>query len=137
MAAANKKAVRHGLYAKLTGASSVTSLVGTRIYHGVAPTGSDYPFVIFSKQTGTPRHAMGAVAFDTQLWLVKVVARDSTSNTAEDAATAIDAVLNNSTLTLSSGTTIGILRESDIDYLEDEDGQLFRHHGGLYRISVQ
>lgn len=129
------KAIRAGLYSKITGASSVTDLLSTTtaVYHGIAPSDARFPLVVINKQAGTPTYTFGDTYFDTQVWLIKAVTRGSTSNTAEDIQSALDALLTD-TVALSSGTVLDIRRDSDVDYIEDDDGETYRHHGALYRI---
>lgn len=137
MAAVSTKAIRRGLYSALTGASSITDLVGQRVFHQKAPKDTQLPFIVFFKQSGTPTYAFGATAFDTQSWVVKAVDRDESSDRAEDIAAAVDALLTNGSLTLQSGSLMDLRRQSDIDYLEDDEGVQYRHHGASYRVVAQ
>jgi hypothetical protein len=66
--------------------------------------------------------------------LIKAVNRNSTSNRAESIIEAIQAALINSTLSVSGKTVEDIYPTGDVDYLETEGDQTFRHHGTLFRI---
>ena len=132
------KAIRQGLYEKLNTAS-VTSLLAdgsASLRHAVAPPTGRFPFVIFNKQSGTPIQRFGGNAYDTHLWLVKAVARDTSSSTAEDIAKAIDDLLDFGTITVSGATLLFLARDSDVDYVETDGDQTYRHHGALYRVAI-
>jgi hypothetical protein len=129
------KAVRRALYGKLAGDTTLNNLLGTpasgyskAIYHQTAPDGADYPFVIFNKQAGTPTYAFkgttGGAAFDTDVWLVKVI----------DAAERLDVLLTDGVLSISGATQMLLLRQSDVVYEEIDGDQRFQHVGSLYRL---
>jgi len=50
--------IEQGIYARLSGQSGVTNLVGTRIYPGVAPLNAAFPYLTYSKVSGIRIHAM-------------------------------------------------------------------------------
>lgn len=52
--------VEQGIYARLTGQTGITDLVGTRIYPGVAPLNASFPYLIYLKTSGARIHAMKA-----------------------------------------------------------------------------
>ncbi len=137
MAAAQTKSIRRGLYSALTGSAQLSAIVGDRIYHQAAPKNADLPFVVFFKQSGTPTYTFGSTAFDAQSWAVKCVDRDETSDRAEDASSVVDALLTNGTLTLSAGSVMDVRRTADIDFMEPDEGQQYRHSGASYRVTVQ
>jgi hypothetical protein len=45
-------------------------------------------------------------------------------------------VLDHQTLTLAEGTNLFTARESDVDFVETDGDQQYRHHGALYRVVV-
>lgn len=127
--------VRKGIYSKLTGASAVTSLVGARIYHQQAPPSADFPFIIFSKSAGTKVRAMQtpeSVRRDT--WLVKAVDRNTTANLADAIAGAIDSTLDGGTLTVEGKSVIDLYHVGDVEYIEDDGDQQYRHAGASYSL---
>ena len=73
----------------------------------------------------------------SDLWLVKAIDRSTSSSRAEDIDAAINAVLDYKELTVAGGTNPYLARSSDIDYLESEGDQTYRHHGALYRVVTQ
>ena len=135
------KAVRTALYTKLNTAS-VTGYLGAgsaSLVHAIAgpQSAAVYPIVIFNKQAGTPVDAFGAQVFKHHIWLVKAVVRDTSSSVAEDIDKAINDLLDFGTLTITGGSLLHMARESDVDYVENDGDQLFRHHGALYRVTVE
>lgn len=130
-------ATRKGIYQKLTGTNGVTSKLATNtsVFHGQAPPDAAYPFIIFNKQAKSRARAFAkTTAFENEVWLVKAVDRNSTSNRAEEINEAVQAALTNGSLTVTGKTVEDIYPTGDVDYLETEDDQTFRHHGTLYRI---
>ena len=125
-------AVRNAIFTKLS--TALTSLVGSRVYYQQAPTGATYPFAIFSKQSGTKTRAMGANAFQSQVWLVKGVDRNTSATTVEAIAAAIDTALDLGTITVAGKTLADLHHVSDVDYLETSGDQEYRHSGGNYRV---
>jgi hypothetical protein len=135
----NNKAIRVGLYNKLN-VAGITSLLAkgsASLFHAVVPSSGSYPLVVFNKQAGTPTHQFGGAHFDSQLWLVKAIVKGGSSSEAEDIAKAIADQLDFGTLTITGGTLMHLERESDVDYAEVSDGEVFRHHGFLLRLIVQ
>lgn len=132
-------AVAQALYTKLTGATSVTGKLATAtsIYHGQAPTGAAYPFIILSKASGVKTRAFrDPNAFNREVWLIKAVDRSTTSNLAEAIAEAVDALLDGGTITVSGKKVADLHHVSDVDYLEPSGDQTYRHHGANYALTL-
>jgi hypothetical protein len=132
------KAIRQGLYEKLNTAAVTSQLAegSASLYHAYAKLNALFPFVVFHKQSGRPVQRFGGNAFDDHLWTVKAVDRGGSSSKAEDIAKAIDDLLDFGTITVSGGTVLALTRESDVDYTETADDQMYRHHGAMYRLRV-
>lgn len=133
------KAVRQGLYQKLN-VSAVTTQLGSgsaSLFHGEAPADATYPLIIFYKQSGTPRLALGGQAFKSALWLVKAIDRSGSSSKAEDIDKAVNDALDFKVLSVTGARNLFLARESDVDYSEIDEGQQYRHHGALYRAIVE
>jgi hypothetical protein len=135
----SSKVVRTALYNKLNTAS-VTSLLGSgsaSLVHAVASPTANYPLCVFHKQAGTSTNRFGGEAFKDHLWVVKGVVKATSASVAEDIDAAATALLNFSTLSLSSGSLMSMIRESDVDYPETTGDIQYRHCGGIYRLKVQ
>jgi spore maturation protein CgeB len=130
-------ATRKALYQKLTGTSAVTTKLATNtsVFHGQAPPDAAYPFIIIGKQGKSRDRAFAkTTAFENEIWMVKAVDRNSTSNRAEEISEAVQAALTNGTLTVTGRTVEDIYPTGDVDFLEVDGDQTFRHHGTMYRI---
>lgn len=131
------------LYGKLTGASSLTTLLaaGTAsVYHRHADENANPPYVVFSKQARTPTRVVGggAVAWDDALYLVKAVVESPSALLAGSIAARIDETLDRASLTVTGYTSLSCHRDSDVDYEEaGPGGQIIQHRGALYRIQLQ
>lgn len=134
-------AVQVALYAKLSAASGLTSLLsgGTAdpsIYPGIAPENTDPPYVVYQPQSpSTPVHTMGGVALENALYTVKAVVASREMASAGTIADQIDSALNDQALTVSGHTHLLCRRVQDIDYPETAPGgQVLQHRGAVYRI---
>lgn len=134
--------VRRSLYGKLAGDTTLNNLLASSpsgyaksIYHQEAPQAAAMPYVIFSKSSGVPTEAMHAPSvMQTDVWMVKAVDHNTSADTAEAIADRITTLLNDASLSISGGTLLYLRRQSDIDYPEITDGELYRHVGALYRL---
>lgn len=127
--------LRKGLYSKLVSDSAIKALVGERIYYQQAPTGADFPYVIFDKTTGTKIRALQAKAtIKTEVWMVKGVDRSTSSNVVDELADAIDALLDEGTITVSERTVLDLHLVGDFAYPENSGDQQYRHAGGNYAV---
>ena len=135
-------AVRRAIYGRLASDTTLNNLLGVppagyskSIYHQQAPQGATYPLVILSKQSGTPTEAFGdPSALENDTWLVKAVDRSNSADVAEAVSARITTLLNDANLSISGATTLYLRRQSDVEYPEVPDGQVYRHVGALYRL---
>ena len=129
--------IRRALYQKLTGTQAVSSKLATptSVFHEEAPEGAAYPFVIIAQQAKSRTRAFAkATAFETEVWLVKAVDRNTTSDAVDQISEAAESVLANGTLTVTGGTVDDIYPTANVEYIEQEGDQSWRHAGVLYRI---
>jgi hypothetical protein len=137
-------APRRAIYGKLAGDVTLNALLATppagrskSIYYQRAPQGAPFPYVILSKQAGTPRYALGDRAYDNDVWLVKGVDRNDTADTVDAISSRIDALLTDASLSISGRTQLYLRRESDVDYPETVDDSTYLHSGATYRLIYQ
>jgi hypothetical protein len=134
--------VRRALYGKMAGDTTLTAMLATgatgyskAIYEDSAPEGAAFPFVVFSKSSGVPTEAFGdPSAFENDIWLVKAVDRNTSSDPAEAIQARIVALLNDSSLSISGATLCYLRRQSDVEYSEVTDGVKYKHRGALFRL---
>lgn len=136
----NNKLVRQALYERLN-VASVTNLLANgsaSIFHAVAPAEAPFPFLVFSKQSGTMRGVFGnGEAYKDHLWLVKGVTRDTKSGAVEDIDKAVHDLLQHGNLTITGADDMAVYRVSDVEYVETVGDMQYRHCGGSYRLAVQ
>ena len=133
--------VRAGLYQRLTADLDLAALLATNasIYHAQAPASAAFPYIVFHKQAGTPTYTFqtGGAAFDNEVWLVKGIDRNTSSNTVDAIANRLDEVLTDGNITVSGKEVMYLKRESDVEYLETVEGVQYRHAGAFYRLIYQ
>jgi hypothetical protein len=135
-------ALRRAIYGKLAGDTTLTSMLGTaptgysqNIYYTIAPEFAPYPMVVFNKQSGMPMESFGRPAiYDIDTWTVKAVVHDSSADTAEAISDRFVTLLNDAVLSISGRTLLKLRRETDIQYPEVVDGEVYRHIGVLFRV---
>lgn len=134
--------VRRAIYGKLAGDTTLNSLLGTppggyskNIFHNEAPAGAAFPLVVFHKQSGVPTEAFSdPSAFETDVWLVKAVAKDTSADQAEAVAARVAVLLNDAALSISGSALMYLRRQSDVEYPEVTNGVIYQHVGSLFRL---
>jgi hypothetical protein len=131
---------RQAVYEHLAADTTLTGMLadGTGgIYHQRAPQDARTPFVLFSKQAGSPGWDFDGAFVQGDVWLVKAVDQGASATTAETIAARIDVLLNPAVgMMLSTGEPVAVLRETDVDYVEDDTDadRSYRHTGAQYRL---
>lgn len=127
--------IRVALATLLGDDEELSALAGGGVHHLRAPAGTEYAYAIFHKQSGQSRWSMRD-ASKNDLWLVKGLCRGGDQGQAE----AIDArcaqLLHNPNLDIEGNTLLGIQRETDVIYPEDDSGETIFHVGALYRLQT-
>lgn len=138
--------VRRALYGKMAGDTTLNGLLATppsgwskSIYHREAPDSAGYPLVIFQKQSGVPTYTMqsGRSAYESDVWLVKAIDRNTTADPAEAVQARLETLLLDATLSISGEELMYLRRESDVEFSEVSDGVTYQHAGALWRLMHQ
>ena len=82
------------------------------VFNGIAPQGTTPPYVVFQ--------AMSKV--------------DDWPKSAGDIDTQVDSVMQDASLSVTGHSLLWCRREEDIYLAEDQQGVIYQHIGGLYRI---
>jgi hypothetical protein len=134
-------ATRRAIYGKLAGDTTLNALLATppsgtskNIYYEVAREGAQFPYVVISKQAGTPSYAFAGLAVDNEIWMVKAVDRTDDADKADAISSRLNALLTDGTISISGRKQLYLRRESDVDYAEVTDGVRYIHAGSLYRL---
>jgi hypothetical protein len=126
------------LYSKLTGDSTLTGLVSTRIYNGTAPTSAAYPMVVYQALSGVDVNGVGAVfAMEDELFMVKAIIRSTSWGTAETIANRINALLHKAAGAVTGGTVISCVRLYVDKIDEIDNGARYKTIMQRYRIHTQ
>lgn len=126
------------IYDTLSSNATVAGLVSDRIYAGSAPQGAALPFVIFNHMGGVDLIGVGtARVWNNSLYQVKGVTPGRSHATGQQLANAIDAALHGHNGSTTGGLVIGCVREQPIVYGQSDNGEEFRHAGGIYRIYAE
>lgn len=134
-------ATRRSIYGKLAGDTILNALLGTpatgfnkSIYYQQAAQGADFPYVIFNEMSETPRYAIGAKAYDNDVWQVKAVDRNTDADPIDTIKSRLDALLTDGTISISGAVQLYLRAESGVVYSETEDGVQYLHAGWLFRL---
>ena len=135
-------AVRRAIYGRLSSDSTLGNLLATAptgytksIFHDFAPDNASFPYVLFHKQSGVPTEAFNdPSALEDDVWLVKGVDKNASADTVEAIQARVQALLNDSTLSISGATHLYLRRQSDVEFPEVREGDTYRHAGALYRL---
>ena len=130
--------IRAWIYTTLTGDATLAGLIGARAYHGVAPAGAQYPFVVFQMLSGgNDLIALGAIRiWAAPLFLIKAVCKGSSSGPVEPVANRIDQLLHAKSGTVANGAIWECVRERPFDLPTNEDGTVYQQLGGEWRIKA-
>ncbi len=131
--------VEEWLYQTLAGDPTLRALVGDRVYAYQAPHEARYPLVVFSRQAGRDVRGVGpSRILANEIYQVKVIGRGSAVGFAALKAIAdrVDTLLQGSSGAVADGQVLSCVRESAVSYVETEEGAVYCHLGGLYRIQV-
>lgn len=126
------------LYDKLRGDSALTDLLPstTAIYEHEAPENTSPPFVLFEQASGSPSFTLAAKAWDAFTYLVKGITQEDSSKAAKTIAARLEAVLSDTTLTISAHQQMLCRKQSEVKYVEGTGPTRYNHAGALWRIWV-
>jgi hypothetical protein len=128
--------VRSALVTKLTGDATLAAMLSGAgaIYHRRAPRTARTPFIVFDLNAGSSISMFGGGEITDDVWMIKAVDNNSSASRAEDIDLRIKAVLHGSTIPLTGGGTASVLRETRINYAENEGDDTWQHVGATYRV---
>ena len=114
--------------------AAVTNEATGGVFNGIAPQGTEPPFVVFSAMSKTDDYFAYTERGGQAVYMIKAIDRSPWPKSAGDIDTQIDSVMQDASLSITGHTRIECRRESDIYLVEDLDGVTYQHVGGLYRI---
>lgn len=137
---ASTYAVRAGVFAALTAGTALAALVGTRIFHDLAPGSAAYPFVAFAMQGSAEeqRTLGGGEAWVDYPWQVKAIAE--TRDAAEAAYDAAHVAMSAAGAVSATGLVVVATTRSVVFTMtetEPSDGTVLHHVGGVYHVMAR
>lgn len=127
------------IYDTLVNDAATTAIIGQRVYHGVAPKGTAYPFIVFSHQGGPDTQGVCTVRIQANpVFQIKVISDGNPNQSARDVADRIDGLFQEAVTQISDGYVFSSRRTQPIDYVESKPngGGHYTHLGGLFRLVI-
>jgi hypothetical protein len=129
----NLPAAGSALYTKLSGASTVTDLVGTDIWRLQAPEGTDTPYIVYYSANAqwpntTPRDDVNDV--------FRVECVGGTRQEAENVLDAAQGVLHEQSLTIPGWSNYWLACERVAELVENHEGRQLWRYVGDYRMKA-
>ena len=130
----NAALLNKAIYDRLAGGTALTALLGgTAIYHMQAPNNATYPFVVYSWQGGGQTNLVP----DLQDRVEFIRAYGTSGLQAGSADALINTLMHGATLTMTSWSTVTVMREDDYETVETPpSGVPVYTMGGFYRIML-
>jgi hypothetical protein len=121
------------IFDTLTGDTTLTGLIGGRVFNTQAVQGAAYPLVVYQWMSGQDYAAVGAERIWTNLlYLVKAIADNALYPDA--IAARIDALLHRASGNVTNGVVWSCTREQVIRLPDAVAGSQFRQSGAVYRL---
>lgn len=108
------------------------------VHNSLAPGHVSPPYCIYQAVSNINARTLGK-RYSNLTYLVKGVSRAAWPMEAAEIDTEIDTLLEAATLTVSGFTFVTgmCIREEDFYFVEEDEGQVWTHQGGLYRIELE
>lgn len=116
------------------------TLVGlgvTGAFRGIAPEGTEAPYVVFFQSSAITEYANGGARAKKVLYTIKAVDAGDDQTRANEIDARLKALLtDNLGLDASLYKVIELRPISDVDYIERTDGITYQHVGAVYRVHL-
>jgi hypothetical protein len=111
------------------------TILAAGIYYGLAPQGTDLPYVLFQEfGDGDPLWTMAGPPLVTVPWLIKGV---GDSSDAETLNYEIKKTLSRAVLTIDGYTNLYCNYHKTVAYSETPNGERYEHRGAIYKITTE
>jgi len=121
------------IYTVLNVESVVNEAIGG-VFNSLAPQDTSPPFVVFQAMSKVDDYFAFTGRGGSAIYMVKAIDRSPWPKSAGDIDTQIDTVMQDASLSITGHALLSCRRESDIYLVENQDGVIYQHIGGLYRI---
>lgn len=116
---------------------SLNNLGATAAYRMIAPQTATLPYVIFNQQSGMDVWTFNDRERKSLLYQVKAVGSGHSGSAISAMNDRLDTLLNDAALSMTGWGCKRIRRESDVEYTESDQGIIYHHVGGIFRIDVE
>jgi hypothetical protein len=121
------------IYTVLNVESVVNEATGG-VFNSLAPQDTSPPFVVFQAMSKVDDYFAFTGRGGSAIYMVKAIDRSPWPKSAGDIDTQIDSVMQDASLSITGHALLSCRRESDIYLVENQDGVIYQHIGGMYRI---
>ena len=121
------------VFAKLN-VETVTNEATGGVFNMIAPQDTPPPYVVFQAMSKVDDYFAFTGRGGSALYMVKVIDRSAWPKAAADIDTQIDTAMQDVTLSITRHSQLYCRRESDLYLVEDVNGVMYQHVGGMYRI---
>ena len=121
------------VYAVLNVEAVVNEATGG-VFNGLAPQGTAPPYVVFSAMSKNDDYWSYTGRGAEAVYMIKAISRSAWPKEAGDIDTQVDSVMQDASLSITGFSLLACWREEDIYLVENQDGVIYQHVGGLYRI---
>ena len=104
------------------------------VFNGLAPQGTAPPYVVFSAMSKMDDYWSYTGRGAEAVYMIKAISRSAWPKEAGDIDTQVDSVMQDASLSITGFSLLACRREEDIYLVENQDGVIYQHVGGLYRI---
>lgn len=117
---------------------AIGSALGSAVYYGLAPQGTNPPYVVFARQSGVDSYYLyGGTAVGnwdiTAEYMVKVIDDGLWPGVAQAAYGTVHTMMQDAALSITGFTALRSRRVQTLEY-RDDDG--FWHIGGIYQVEA-
>ena len=114
--------------------AAVTNEALGGVFNLMAPESTSAPFVVFQAMSKVDDYFSYTGRGGTALYMIKAIDESRWPKTAADIDTQIDSAMQEASLSITGHALLMCRRESDFYLVEDLNGKIFQHVGGMYRI---
>ena len=115
--------------------AAVTNEATGGVFNQLAPAGTEPPYVIFQAMSKVDEYfSYTGGRSGEAIYMVKAIDRSPWPKAAADIDTQIDSAMQDASQSITGHTLLECRRESDVYLVEDLDGVVYQHIGGMYRI---
>ena len=104
------------------------------VFNGIAPQGTTPPYVVFQAMSKVDDYWSVTGRGGNAIYMVKAIDQSPWPKSAGDIDTQVDSVMQDASLSVTGHSLLWCRREEDIYLAEDQQGVIYQHIGGLYRI---